>query len=69
MLISTIKQIPQFSKQFLTVHFFNKENKTKQTKRNVASNLYMYKLLSVDITEIKYIKEDNHSVTLNGKRI
>ena len=35
----------------------------------MASNLYMYKLLLVDIIETKYLKTDNHLVTLDGKRI
>ena len=44
-------------------------NKTKQKKGNMTSHLYMYNLLLVDIIETKYLKEDNHSVTLDGKRI
>ena len=34
----------------------------------MTSHLYMFNLLLVDI-ETKYLKEDNHSVTLDGKRI
>ena len=35
----------------------------------MTSQLYMYNLLLVDIIETKYLKEDNHLVTLDGKRI